>query len=214
MLFLFGKRSSQLVVESLPLDIACAYCGTRGSLTGVVFADYLHFFWIPVLPLGKSCVTVCGHCKQTLSGQFQMPPAYRPAVRELEKQAKTPFWHFGVLALLVAAFAIALIGGAIASLTGDHRFDSGEPALGARYRSKPSRTSTPADSTYYLIQITRLTTDTVDYKMTVGLRGRFSTASATVALRDSLDSPSAVRKAPRSVWKFMCTGQGIFRRFD
>ncbi|RYE96648.1 MAG: zinc-ribbon domain-containing protein, partial [Oxalobacteraceae bacterium] len=46
--------------------VRCVNCGTPDSLVAVVSTRYFQFFWIPVFPFTKRCVTVCTHCKQAL----------------------------------------------------------------------------------------------------------------------------------------------------
>ena len=107
MLFFFGIRSTTVTTAPLP-DLACTYCHTPDSLLCVVVSRYLHVFWIPIFPIGKSSATVCQHCKQVLA-TGQMPASYRAPVQALQQQARTPLIHFALLLLFGAVVAFGLV---------------------------------------------------------------------------------------------------------
>ena len=107
MLFLFGRGTT--VIETYPLnDIPCTLCGTLGSLLLTVYSRYLHFFWIPVIPLGKASVSKCTHCQQLLP-ESQMPAAYRTAAQELKQRAHLPVTNYLVLALAAGFIVFSLL---------------------------------------------------------------------------------------------------------
>lgn len=223
--------------------LACAHCGTVGALSSTIFSRYLHLFWIPVLPIGKTSVTVCQHCQQTLR-EREMPAAYRAPVQALQAQARTPFSNYALLLLFGAGLALVLVGGIVGRVTGAGRpaaatpppataateaREDDEPAAqantlaaalaedepielkaGARYKFKAS-----ADGQLYgLVQVNKVTADSVYYRMTHELHGKPSDAVASLALRDSVLSMDANRSMTKEQWHFSTTGQGMFRRFD
>ncbi|GAB3635629.1 hypothetical protein GCM10027422_12190 [Hymenobacter arcticus] len=113
MLFLFGRGTT--VIGSYPLaGIKCGYCGTLNSLLLTIYSRYLHFFWIPVIPLGKDSVSECTHCQQVLK-ESQMPAAYRQEAATLKQQAKLPVSNYLVLAIAGVAFVALMIVGAFSS---------------------------------------------------------------------------------------------------
>lgn len=107
MLFFFGLGTS--IIGSYPLaGVSCGYCGTLNSLLLTIYSRYLHVFWIPVIPLGKSSVSQCEHCQQVLK-EAQMPAAYRQEAATLKQQAKLPVSNYLVLALLGAVVAFSFV---------------------------------------------------------------------------------------------------------
>lgn len=214
MLFFFGIRSTTVATVPLP-DLACAYCHTPDSLRCVVVSRYLHVFWIPILPVGKSSATVCTHCKQVLS-TGQMPPSYRRPVLAMEQQARVPLWCWSGLLLVGAvaglSFLIHLFSPAPPrpAAAGPTEATGEPPAVGTRYRFKLSDN----DRCYGLTEVTAVTADTVYYRMTQELRGPLSAASATQALRDSVTSTNAHQHTPVVMWHYATTGQGLMKKLE
>lgn len=113
MLFFFGLGTT--IIGSYPLaGVACGYCGTLNSLLLTIYSRYLHFFWVPVIPIGKACVSECTHCKQVLK-ENQMPTAYRQAAATLKQQAKLPVSNYLVLAIAGVAFVALMVVGAFSN---------------------------------------------------------------------------------------------------
>ncbi|HEX8428052.1 hypothetical protein [Hymenobacter sp.] len=224
MLFFFGTGNSRVNTVPLP-DLACVHCGTVNSLTSTVFSRYFHLFWIPAFPIGKTSVTVCQHCKQTLTTR-EMPAAYQVPVRAIQTQARTPLTNFALLILLgVAVVFIVIVGRTspgtssskssaanrvAATGSAENNFRDELVEVGARYRFKASDDS----RSYGLVQVTKITPDSVYYSMTNVLGGELSDASATVALRDSLSTVIPINVVAKLQWHYATTGQGMFKRLD
>lgn len=131
MLFFFGLGTTS--IGSYPLaGVACGYCGTLNSLLLTIYSRYLHFFWVPVIPTGKSCVSECTHCKQVLK-ENQLPAAYRQQAAALMQQAKLPVSNYLVLAIAGVAFVALMVVGAFSS--------SPKPATSTAATSTAPRTS-------------------------------------------------------------------------
>lgn len=63
MIFFFGTRSKN--TKELPLNhVACTYCQVQNSLTLFTYKTYIHFFWIPIIPIITKSVIECAHCKK------------------------------------------------------------------------------------------------------------------------------------------------------
>ncbi|SDX46081.1 hypothetical protein [Hymenobacter psychrophilus] len=214
MLFFYGTGTSCLLSAPLPAT-ACTHCGSTGQLSATVFSRYASLFWTPIFPFTKTSVTVCGHCQQTIAKLKQMPESYRPPVQQLQQQARYPVSNFAVLILfgLTLAFifgvgwfsdpkpATALAGEkAAVQLVED---DAGVQ-LSDRYRAD-------AGKAYMLAEVTSLTADTVYYKITTGLMGELTPASATIALRDSVLPGGDKGVYPRSMWHYMVKGNAMFK---
>ena len=218
MFFLFGTGSTVTATEALP-GLTCQYCQTTGNLAVSVVARYAQLFFIPVLPLGKTSVTVCGHCRQTLRTGEQ-PAAYLAPVAAVVARAKTPIWHFAVLGVFGALFAFALLSAVVGRIRTIGDPDPAVPVLGQRFKINLGDTSpdatTPAEDNpdeYALAEIERVTADTVYYRMTGQLHGPLTPATATVALRDSLAPGAAHARYPVAQWHFLTTGQGRMRLY-
>lgn len=100
-MIIFGSNSSHLKSEHLT-EAPCPHCNTTDSIDISIFGKYAHVFWIPTFPLGKTGVSQCSHCQQTLK-EKEMPPTFKDAFKTFKKTLKTPIWHFSGL-LLIAIF--------------------------------------------------------------------------------------------------------------
>jgi len=46
--------------------VECGYCRQIGTQTVTVYERYIHFFFIPLIPLGKKAIAECSHCRRLL----------------------------------------------------------------------------------------------------------------------------------------------------
>lgn len=102
MIFFFGIRASKIKERKLK-GTTCPYCQSQDSFTVSSFSKYFHFFWIPIIPLFKTHIAECSHCKKSYGiGQFT-----QEMQRSLENEnrlnpAKRPLWQgCGCLVLIV-----------------------------------------------------------------------------------------------------------------
>ena len=224
MFFLFGTRNAVVATAPLP-GLACANCHTPDSLTCTVFSRYMHLFWIPAFPIGKSSMTVCQHCKQALT-VGEMPASYRAPVQAVQQQAKTPLTHFALLLL----FGAVVVFGLVMSMFGKSRrpnapaetateapasapvapASTNDALVGTRYKIN----LTPDGSQYTLAKVTKTTPDSVYFRLTNPLRAELSDAGASLALRDSVAPGNANQRLSTQQWQQSTTGQGVFKRFD
>lgn len=216
MLFFYGVRTTPVLTAPLP-DLACAHCQTPNGLSCTVFSRYVHFFWIPVFPIGKDSVTECAHCKQTLLAR-EMPASYRAPVQAVQQQAGTPLTHFALVLLLGAFVAFGMVmslfgksdkSTATAPVSAQET-TAGSAVAGTRYKIN----MTDDGRVYSLAQVTKVTPDSVFYRLTDGLHGPVSDAGATLALRDSVAPANANQRLSTQQWQYSTTGQGAFKRFD
>ncbi|MCL6275068.1 zinc ribbon domain-containing protein [Muricauda sp. 2012CJ35-5] len=63
MIFFFGTRTGKKVTKQL-VGVNCPHCHQTGSLTAISQTNFIHLFWIPIIPIGTSQFAECGHCKR------------------------------------------------------------------------------------------------------------------------------------------------------
>jgi len=109
MLFFFGTGTS--LIGSYPLrGIACQHCGTSNTVAATIYSRYLHLFWVPLIPLGKTSLSECAHCQQVLR-EAQLPPAYREPVMAYKQNARLPVSNYLALSIIAIGFlALMLVG--------------------------------------------------------------------------------------------------------
>ncbi|MFS4466613.1 hypothetical protein [Maribacter sp. 2210JD10-5] len=108
MLFFFGSRATKIKERRLR-NTKCPYCETKDSFTVATFSKYFHFFWIPIIPLFKTHVAECSHCKKSYAkGQFT-PEMLRSLENENRvNPAKKPIWQGCGCIVLVLFFGTML----------------------------------------------------------------------------------------------------------
>jgi hypothetical protein len=149
-MIVYGTKAKQLAKEAL--TDKCPNCGTQNSLDMYVFQKYAHLFWIPFMPIGKTGVSQCSHCKQVLK-QKEMPTQLKAAYDNVKAQTKTPVWTFIGLALVVVLITSAIIG------------DKNKNAQNAKLIEAPHKgdvfeVRTP-DRQYTLIKVEEVKSDTI-----------------------------------------------------
>ena len=105
-MIIYGSKTKQLAKEVL--TDKCPNCGTQNSVELYVFQKYAHVFWIPFLPLGKTAVSQCDHCKQVLKLK-EMPSSLKTSYENLKSQTKTPIWTFSGLAIVAVLITIGIL---------------------------------------------------------------------------------------------------------
>ncbi len=114
MIFFFGTRASKIKERTLQ-QTTCPYCSSQNSFIVTTFSRYFHFFWIPIIPLFKTSVAECSHCKKSYGEKDFTPEMRKSLVKENENNpAKRPLWQgCGCLLLLVVGlvlFSLSLYG--------------------------------------------------------------------------------------------------------
>ncbi|ERJ57924.1 hypothetical protein [Sphingobacterium paucimobilis] len=107
MIFFFGTRSTQIAAHEAKAN--CTHC-QQEAVWLFVYQHYFHIFWIPAFPLWRSTVSVCGHCKQTLTKRDFLPELQEDYTI-VKQQAKTPWWTF----FLLIAVVLLIVGSTILS---------------------------------------------------------------------------------------------------
>ena len=108
MLFFFGTRASK-VKERKIKRTTCPYCETQDSFIVSTYSKYFHFFWIPIIPLFKTHVAECSHCKKS----YDKVHFTQEMQRSLENEnrlnpAKRPLWQGCGCLVLVALFVVLM----------------------------------------------------------------------------------------------------------
>lgn len=91
-------------IKQAPLEnYVCPNCQQKQSVI-VIFAKYVHLFWIPVFPYKKTAVIVCTNCKyETEEKNILM--GTQGAIQHLKSAVPIPKYLFSGLALILIAVA-------------------------------------------------------------------------------------------------------------
>ncbi|MFD2588806.1 hypothetical protein ACFSQJ_17905 [Croceitalea marina] len=108
MLFFFGTRASKIKERKLKRT-TCPYCQTQDSFVVSTFSKYFHFFWIPIIPLFKTNIAECTHCKKSYDKVHFTQEMQRSLDNENRlNPAKRPLWQGCGCLVLVAFFAVMM----------------------------------------------------------------------------------------------------------
>lgn len=108
MLFFYGVRSTHLKTSPLENNqIQCQHCH-NSSMQMSIFGRYAHLFWIPLFSIGKTGVSQCSHCKQTLRKR-EFSSQLKSEYQKIKATAKIPFWYFSGLILIGLLFILPLL---------------------------------------------------------------------------------------------------------
>ncbi len=108
MLFFFGTRASKIKERKLK-GTTCPYCQTQDSFVVSTFSKYFHFFWIPIIPLFKTNIAECTHCKKSYDKVHFTQKMQRSLDNENRlNPAKKPLWQGCGCLVLVAFFAVMM----------------------------------------------------------------------------------------------------------
>lgn len=106
MLFFFGSRATKIKDRKIR-KTKCPYCETQDSFVVSTYSKYFHFFWIPIIPLFKTNIAECSHCKKTYSKQEFTPEMNAALQRENEiNPTKRPIWQGCGCIILVGFFSL------------------------------------------------------------------------------------------------------------
>ena len=108
MFLFFGSRATKVKERKLK-GATCPYCETKDSFIVSTFSKYFHFFWIPIIPLFKTDVAECTHCKKSYSKLEFTPQMLKSLENENRvNPAKRPIWQGCGCIILVLFFGIML----------------------------------------------------------------------------------------------------------
>ena len=108
MFFFFGTRASKVKERKLKRT-TCPYCQTQDSFVVSSFSKYFHLFWIPIIPLFKTHVAECTHCKKSYDKtQFTQQMQQSLDNENRTNPAKRPLWQGCGCLVLVAFFTVMM----------------------------------------------------------------------------------------------------------
>lgn len=170
MIYFFGTRASKIKERKLTKTI-CPYCSTPDSFLVSTYSKYFHFFWIPIIPLWKSNIAECSHCKKSYSAQEFTPEMQRALERENTiNPAKRPLWQGCGCLVLVVFFAVMMS----LSFYGLYLRSQGEGTMNATIDPRMELLRTDMNKISSLLQrnkdsVSFLLKDCVDYDIVGGL---------------------------------------------
>lgn len=115
MFILYGTRAPKLKERPIQGNTTCPHCQSKNSFIATTYGKYFHVFWIPFMPLFKTTLVECSHCKKTYDAK-DLPPDIKGELERLNAQepVKRPLWHgCGCLLFITLPIILTLFGGII-----------------------------------------------------------------------------------------------------
>lgn len=86
-------------------NIVCPHCTENASMQYTAYSKYVHFYWIPIVPVQKIKILECEHCKATFEVK-NVPETIQNKVHKFEDfyPLKFPIHHFLGLILILILF--------------------------------------------------------------------------------------------------------------
>jgi hypothetical protein len=108
--------SNEVELKTFPLpEQKCEKCNEQGHIIGNISLNYMSFFGIPIVPLGRTYLAVCHKCKKAYR-RFTMPHEMLVRIKEQSKKVPRKWgYYFGIAVL----FAVLLFFFIRHQLTGD-----------------------------------------------------------------------------------------------
>lgn len=101
-MIIYGWRSSHLKTAQSN-SISCPNCGEKGGIISSVYGRYVHIFWIPMIPLGKTGGSQCSKCNRSFKPK-EMTEDLKRDYKSIKSEASMPVWHLSgmiIIALIV-----------------------------------------------------------------------------------------------------------------
>jgi len=154
----FGTRSTGINTEKIP-NYKCISCEKLNTTNLTIFSKYVHIYWIPLFPYGKTAAIICENCgleqrKNKFSDELNL------AYANIKVNGKTPIWHFIGLFVITAIILLAtgMISNSISS-TKKTRANNlkyfNEPKVNDIYSVKLE------NNDFSLMKIGKITTDSI-----------------------------------------------------
>lgn len=98
---IIGHKSILLVSEQV--KSLCSACSSMQQHEIQIYQKYVHLFWIPFLPAGKTGYCVCKQCEK-IEKQDEMNNSLQNQCYNLKQQVKAPIWMYGGAILLLLLY--------------------------------------------------------------------------------------------------------------
>jgi len=104
---IYGWRTSHIKTEE-NTQVSCPHCGEKGGIINSVFGRYVHIFWIPTIPIGKTGGAQCTKCNRTFK-QKEMNDDLKRSYKTMKSESRLPVWHFSGIAIIAVAILLISI---------------------------------------------------------------------------------------------------------
>jgi hypothetical protein len=101
-----GTKEKLLISETV--SESCMHCGKNNVINLAIYQKYFHLFFIPFIPLKKTAISTCSHCKEKLFLK-EMTISLKENFERIRGYTKTAWWTFIGSIILVGLITNELI---------------------------------------------------------------------------------------------------------
>ncbi|TLX72800.1 hypothetical protein E9993_16800 [Labilibacter sediminis] len=106
-MIIYGWKSSHIRTTKQP-HLTCPDCQEKGGIISSIYGRYVHIFWIPLIPLGKTGGTQCNACGKTFKAK-EMPEDIKREYKEFKSNTAMPVWHLSGMVIIALIVGFAMI---------------------------------------------------------------------------------------------------------
>jgi len=98
---IIGHKS--ILLASEPLKNLCSACSSMQQHELQIYQKYVHLFWIPFLPAGKTGYCECKQCGK-VEKQDEIDSNLQDQCYNLKQQVKAPIWMYSGAVIIILLF--------------------------------------------------------------------------------------------------------------
>ena len=106
-MIIYGWKSSHIRTSKQP-NLTCPSCQEKGGIISSIYGRYIHVFWIPLIPLGKTGGTQCNACGKTYKAK-EMPEDIKREYKDFKSNTSMPIWHLSGMVIIALIVGFSMI---------------------------------------------------------------------------------------------------------
>jgi uncharacterized protein with PIN domain len=112
-MFLHFDIKEDVIAVEQQANLICPQCNKSGCITFCILADYVQFFFVPLLSLfNKTGFAYCENCDKKYWREY-IPMNFKDIFEDFFRKTRYPAWHFKLLWIVLVILIISIIGNSL-----------------------------------------------------------------------------------------------------